>query len=1209
MSETKQSALIYHTTSSLISASAGTGKTYQLASRYIALLMLGVEPEKIIALTFTKKAAGEFRSRILHALAEGACWEPSENNRDARNPLSVRVWEIWSGHTQKSRFECEKLANDTPLLPATVALVKRAAAEGKYPEELYAAPQEQELRDYLQLPVQDASEFAKLLQKVIQVMSKLELSTIDSFFNTLVTSNSLELGVNSVSALDPADAAKAQRAAIDDYLDARTIEESKREEFLKLFADLTGGKGTKTISRLEKELQNHLSLYRENPSADAWTDVSYFREQCAGDFEVLSPEEEEEWNKRARELKQLLKAFDEKDFPRYIYSGLSKLYRQEVPLSVSLEKWLSHLKPSEEYEYLSGMERVESLAAWLRKKLPAKCLYDASARTRSLYSLLRDYADAYEKRISVSGEFSFDDIARKARKLMSLECGDESVDDFAYCREHLAIRTGKKFQHWMLDEFQDTSDDQFATLSPVLEVIANDAVAGEVNFTASYPRPLPASLLPYHEDANYCVTAGSLFVVGDDKQGIYGFRTGETKAFDELKHNTAWNVPVKEKKLVKSYRSSPVIMGTNGFVNTLFRKLQPIEQQGAGENAVDLEPFTSHETAKDIPGYAEVQVIAQTEDERGEEKSMKVCAYDAVCRVMRRLTVDAKTPINGMSIAVLTRSNSDAEAVVNQLRNDMPQLPVLLVKDTLAATFCPLGEMLCFFFRWLLHPHEKVALNVVKASFMSYMFDNAESDNAVWSDRRQMLDEQGYTRMLQGIFHKLGEQADYQALSSEQLHAHRNLMRTWLDAARAFDAAGGTLAAWVRRISSLSTQGMASSRYVQVMTMHKSKGLEFDAVILPFLSSDAIDNESDMDYFRSPDGRSLLLAPVNKEARAQYWPGAFTGLTNAWKQRSSREAYNLLYVAVSRAKHANYIICHGAELLETKISKKGEVKENWKSAARSVGGLIRRAFGGTLVKLQEDETLSPMGTENWYEALKGEISVASETTPSVPLGAATPRRKRSNPSKLAKAEDKQIKESEDALKAKSATMSYTGTKGADFGTMVHECWETIEWKSDAADAWYNTIATSPLSDKDAERARQVVAAALQQPEVAALFTRQPGQVVYNEQPIEAITDKDEWLSGTIDRLVLTMGSDGKTPIAAHIIDFKTNRPTAKKGYADFYTWLHDYYEAQMTAYRKHVSKALGIPEPAVAVSLISCPKNGTFARIMTYTNEVPEVKE
>ncbi len=1178
MSETNQRPLIYHTTSSLISASAGTGKTYQLASRYIALLMLGVAPEKIIALTFTKKAAGEFRSRILHALAEGACWKPAEDDKDARNPLAVRVWEIWSGHTQKSRRECEPLANDTPLLPATVPLVKRAAAEGKYPEELYADPQEQALRDYLELPVQDAAEFGKLLQKVIQVMSKLELSTIDSFFNTLVTSNSLELGVNSVSALDPADAAKEQRATIDDYLHARTAEQSQREEFLKLFADLTGGKGTKTISRLEKELQNHLSLYRENPSVDAWTDVSYFKEQCR-DFDVLSAEEAAEWEKRAKELKLLLRELDENDFPRFIYSGLGKLSRQDVPLSATMENWLVSLVVEEEYEHLSGTDRVEALAVWLRKKLPAKFLYDAQSRTRSLFSLLRDYADAYEKRISVSGEFSFADIARKARKLMSLECEDALVDDSAYCREHLAIRTGKKYQHWMLDEFQDTSDDQFATLSPVLEVIANDAVAGEVNFSASHPRPLPASLLPYHEDTSYCVTDGSLFVVGDDKQGIYGFRTGETKAFEELKNKEQWNVPVKEKKLVKSYRSSPVIMGENGFVNQLFRKLQPVERQSAGVNAVDLEPFTAHETAKDIPGYAEVQAIAQTEDESGEQKSMKACAYEAVCRVMRRLTVDDKTPINGMSIAVLTRSNIDAEAVVNQLRNDMPQLPVLLVKDTLAATFCPLGDMLSFFFRWLLHPHEKVALNVVKASFMSYMFAGAESDNAVWAERRQMLDELGYTRVLQGIFHKLGEQADYQALPEEQHRAHQQLMRTWLDAARAFDATGGSLAAWVRRISTLSTQGMASSRYVQVMTMHKSKGLEFDAVILPFLSTDAVDNESDMNYFRSPDGRSLLLAPANKEARAQYWPGAFSGLTDTWKQRSSREAYNLLYVAVSRAKHANYIICHGAGLQDT-------------MAARSVGGLIRRAFGGSPGKLAEDEKLSSMGTENWYEALKEKNAVAPEAMPTIPLGPGIPRRKRVIPSSLAHEEDKKQREAED----KPQSLQFYGRSAADFGSSVHECWEEITWYGENSPHWMQP-------DFPRTPYQEVVYQALQQPGVRDLFTPRPGQMVYNEQAIISVdNEKNEYTPGTIDRLVLTTDAAGKVT-AAHIIDYKTNRPAPKEGYNDFYTWLHDHYEAQMTAYRELIAAAFELPYSAISLTLISCPK-GEQARVVSYESAI-----
>ena len=56
----------------MIRASAGTGKTYQLTNRFIRLLLFGAAPERIIALTFTRKAAGEFFEGILDKLAKAA---------------------------------------------------------------------------------------------------------------------------------------------------------------------------------------------------------------------------------------------------------------------------------------------------------------------------------------------------------------------------------------------------------------------------------------------------------------------------------------------------------------------------------------------------------------------------------------------------------------------------------------------------------------------------------------------------------------------------------------------------------------------------------------------------------------------------------------------------------------------------------------------------------------------------------------------------------------------------------------------------------------------------------------------------------------------------------------------------------------------------------------------------------------------------------
>lgn len=1245
MPATDTHKLIYHTTSTRIEASAGTGKTYQLASRYIALLMLGVDPKTIVALTFTRKAAGEFRNRILHALAEGAC--DVRDDKTQRNVLASRIWQVWSGLEQSQKDTWTESANNIPLLPATTPIVKLAASLGKYPEDLYASPDGAELREYLKLPEQSPREFARLLRTMVMAMSDLELSTIDSFFNTLVCGNCLELGVNSVSPLAPEDEQPARRSTINDYLAAHTAEKEKRDAFLKTFAELTGGKGGRTIAKLEQELQNHLSLYRENPCVDAWENDTAFKQQCAVNFSALSADEADAWNRKAYELRTLLGRFKDSDFESNVYSGLKNLAAQKTPLSKTLNKWLpkdldTHREFSElllelyqafekkvsmtnslsaaadRAEFLSeeiyevkadknaistlitklrkqnftptkdtqriankiqqmqrnGIDDIIETAYYLSKNLPAKCLYDAKVRTRSLYTLLRDYADAYEQRISTTGEFSFDDIARKARELMTRECGTEEMDNSAYCREHLAIRTGKKYLHWMLDEFQDTSDDQFQTLSPALELIISDTL---VPFTSEHPRPLPPSLLPFHEDNEHYVAEGSLFVVGDEKQGIYGFRTGESKSFHTLRTDSTWSEPVKGAPLTKSYRSATTIMGEAGFVNDVFKRLHEIERGDCSDNAVNLTDFTKHESAKTSTGYVEIQVVAQEEDEEtNEELSMNTCAYMAISNVLRRLTTEEKHPINGMSIGILTRTNTEAEALVNHLRNDMPKLPVLLVKDTLSATFCPLGEMLHHLFRWLAHPHEKTSCSILKASFMHYIFADVETDDQAWLNLRNELENGGYTQLLDSILSHF----PISSLSNEQQEAHRQVMTTWLNTARAFDAAGGTLGDWLRRISSLSTQGVASSRYVQVMTMHKSKGLEFDAVILPFMSNDAIDSEEDLTYFRSADGSSILLSPGNKDTRPQFWPGAFDNQTSLWKQKRSQEAYNLFYVAITRAKYANYILVNGGALID---------RGNPTARARSESGLIRRAYNGKLEKYTETELLTPPeGCETWYDQLKTNDSEAD--TPGLseapaPLGAVVPRRKRVNPSTLAKTEDKQSEEPETS--GNLSRVDYGELTAAEFGTLVHAAWEEIIWHDSTLPDWKQ-------KDKPRTLPQSVVYNALQQPEIAALFTSKPDQEVYNEQPIVAVTDKNEWLSGTIDRLVLTVDAQGKAT-AAHIIDFKTNQLDPDK--KESYNALKKEYEEQMKAYRKHVAKALNLDESAVAVSLLSCPL-GVKARIV-----------
>lgn len=193
-----------------------------------------------------------------------------------------------------------------------------------------------------------------------------------------------------------------------------------------------------------------------------------------------------------------------------------------------------------------------------------------------------------------------------------------------------------------------------------------------------------------------------------------------------------------------------------------------------------------------------------------------------------------------------------------------------------------------------------------------------------------------------------------------------------------------------------------------------------------------------------------------------------------------------------------------------------------------------------------------------------------------------PRRRKVSPSKM---------DAEHALEGQMGADGgmICGVDAAEFGTAVHGLFEQVEWLGEECPRWL----TEPQSAEE-----RLVAAALQVPEVRALFARQEGQVVYNEQNIDAIQGEN-WISGTLDRLVVTHGADG-APRAASIIDFKTDIRRGDTG-AEQDACLRDTHRAQMKTYHSLIRQAFHLPAEAVSVTLISCPRDGAPARAVRYS--------
>lgn len=1199
-------------TSNFISASAGTGKTYQLSSRFIALLALGYKADEMIALTFTNKAAGEFRNRILHDLAEGACEHP----KNKRNKLAARVWEAWSAMTYDKNGTPVTDGDKVPIYPPSQRIIHLAHAKGVPPEVYHEENREQLKYTFPVAPVNTAR-FQTLLTDVVRSITKLKLYTIDSFFNRLVCQNSMDIGGDEIKPITGENETAGIIEAVKDLLDAKGADETTTRNFLDDFEVVVKNKSAAMLDRLNKDASDYRTLYLENPDESTWGNISAF----GLNLETPPASSEKFWSEWNARIDSLLP--DISNLPTTITKAIAS-YRAKIEngnfdIGSTITKWMIFSTDDEKkllqatqniiqsfdakfpidtvFDDFSTAESIAQKSWWPAPRINAICelksRFTATDRTqyrhvakttqlkdyicnldtekylssrkevinllkegweyarifnmekyvketKSLYHIIQAYDTIYRQQIVGSGRYTFQDIAETAHDLMQEKNAVPSK---------ITFKLDCQLKHWMLDEFQDTADSQFDTLRPALQEIAQEVGA----------------------DSDQASTR-SLFMVGDDKQSIYSFRTGDSDVFRTVRQpNSEWAASMQESGLTESFRSSHHIMGENGFINQLFKKLNDVEHHIAEADhteAISLEHFCNHRAHfNDIPGYIRLEMLAATEENADnaadDDSNIEKPVNAAITRILKELTTEDEHPINGISIAILVRTNKEADEILDHLHTTMKKLPVVVVKDTYTALNSPMGEMLFSFFKWLQHPSNDYRKAVVHASPLAKgIFSEKYSDNAAHAYWLKKLSTCGYHSVIESLLSHFGPELQCGETA-----------RLWLSAALSFDISGGSLNQWVTLIPNMSNREAATPGTVQIMTIHKSKGLEFDAVILPYTESASVEKRNKIRYLRTRNG--ILLSPGESRIREIY-PELLPVYMDTCK-KNRREAYNLLYVAATRARCANYFILHGKELDDT-------------SSGRSISGLIRRAFGADSEEVPQNTTLATFGNIEWFKQVKDKSATRQEVDTPTPLGQAIPRRKRVSPSNQASAEDKQKKEEED--KPSHAVVYGGASDGADFGTKVHETWEQITWLADDE--------THPFSVPQNDE-QEVVYEALQQPAVAALFTRCCRQEVYNEQSVEAINDDDEWISASIDRLVLTNDANGQV-VAAHIIDFKTNKPVPRDGYSTFEDWLIDHYAKQMRAYRELISKAFDLPEHAVTVSLISCPKEDK-AKVLTYTEE------
>jgi len=1034
-----------HLNSLMIRASAGSGKTFQLSNRFLALLAAGADPSSVIALTFTRKAAGEFADRILSRLAEGAL--------DAG--------------------KAAVLANEIGL---TLAGNPATGMPG--------------LSDGGKAVPLDLASFQQLLEGLVANLHRVALSTLDSFFVRIAKRFPYELGLSRMDLLE-ADELEAEKGQVLARI-FREVPESQQQAFLGGFRYATYGKEEVRLSALLGDfLGKHHERFLGTRDLDQWGNLDWlWPDGCpwpkVDDFAAAAEavrarlgevtcdgKVDARWNPGWE------KALD--FFATYEPGGGGKLESRAEEALKALPSLaaggVSITFNRKEYRIAGPLARSMTtlFGGYLRAEIEIR-----AKRTRGIGALVFAYETLYSKEVRQRGRLGFADVTR-----MLSEVG-------------LASRIGERldaaYHQWLLDEFQDTSRMQWA----VLESLADEAVmdaAGE----------------------------RSLFVVGDTKQGIYGWRGGEPRLFDDLLGRPGWAGRLEECGMETSWRSAQQVLDLANSV------CDPAGEAMVGrfpKAALARWKYAPHRAAPRKPdetlaGYTVVIDTGVTVAESDADE--KLGTEDALLDLLAEVRPIAR----GLSCAILVRSNKEARGLVDLLRRELPDLPVEMDAEIELANDNPLGAALLDLFRWLAHPSDALALGHVEHSPLGgWLAELGESRSQRWNACRAKVMADGMAGLLSDLAAGLRANGVLNPFLEERL---AGITRAAFD----YDEAGGRdFASWLARLEKLKQREHSSAGAVQVMTVHKAKGLEFDLVVLPDLAGRAFDDPSqaDMLEFKNADGRieSLLLPPKKLLLEAD---PQLKRRFDEWASDQAYERFCNLYVALTRAKHATYVLLSKAP----KDPSSPMRADLWlRAAVGDEGGKVTWAG-------REWHALETRGDAGWFAKGQKEAKTETAVAPAVALGAAVPRRERATPS---------------GAKAKGSIVHSPADMA--FGGEVHAAFERVGWIDEETPAL------------PAGEAGELVRKLLASPGVRPRFERRGRTVeLLREQPVEAVID-GKWLSGVIDRLHVLRDAAGKAT-ALEVIDFKTDaveRPDE----------LVARYQPQMDAYRRVLQEAFGAVE-------------------------------
>ena len=823
----------------ILNASAGSGKTYQLAYKYVrdVVEQPGIY-RHILAVTFTNKATEEMKSRILkeiHLLASG---QPSSYLDNL----------------------CRELSLDA-------ATVRRRAREVR--------------------------------SKILHDYSRFTVLTIDTFFQRILRAFIKELGIDLNYNVEIETASVLTKSAdtlieqittdrdlqrwLTDFVQERIDEGKKwdvRDGILTLGGELFKEKNKEALSLARS--REELGRIVGEATARAAATKQQMRERAAEAVRIMADAGvgPTDFTGKSR------------SFAHYfltVAAGELKPYTATVgKMSLTTEGWAPKGSPA------------APLAARLQPLLREICdLYDANVRSWNTCDLLREnyrsfalLSDLYAKVQQLCDEQNMM-LLSETKYILSEFIGHNDAP-FIY------EKVGNRFEHFMIDEFQDTSVKEWENFLPLLQNAMSQS------------------------------EATSVLIVGDIKQSIYRWRGGDWKILHSQAQRALGADSTELVNLTENYRSLPAVVDFNNkaigrVVEADNRALNATLDEAAARGDMDArtaaglrdtlqKAYREHaQTPRrlgGVPGYVSVETFAE-----------RPPVVERICEVLDK-------GFRPCDIMILVRGATDGARVAAELldfkrRNDDPRYRFdVMTQEALIVGNAPVSSFIAAALRLSLNPDDSLS-RAVYNHYLGRGFDRPlpGDERTFFRSIRLLSPEEAFERIvMRHALHDDRQQTAYLQAIHEQIIG--------FCASKIADIAL-FLDWWEQQGQNRSLSVDESATTVEITTIHKAKGLEKRVVLIPWcswqLDPKSGGNVTNIVWAEAQgDAGAVGRFPVKyKKAMAE---SGFSAEYYRELVYSHVDNINLLYVALTRA----------AESLHVFIPRKG---------GKSVGGLLLQSIG------------------------------------------------------------------------------------------------------------------------------------------------------------------------------------------------------------------------------------------------------------------------